>query len=373
MKLGKAFARALSYNGEFMSRYKSLMQQSSIIDIVLPKSNTFTSFHSYNLLAHKQCIPDDVALHKGFSVPMNDLLSRPGKMWRPALILMLAECLGINILDIQNNRPLYFTTALCELIHNASLVLDDIEDDSLKRRGEPCIHIKHGIDMAVNSGSLLYFKPLSMIKDNIFENQEEYYSICIEELLKMHIGQCMDIEWHNNKKMPSEENYLYMVANKTGVIPRLGLRLLKLISCCKASDPICNLMGNFGENIGTAFQIIDDYLNIQDCLLSKSKGMVGEDIKEGKRSLMVIHCFNSLKSKVDKARLVEILAMNTNNANIIMEAISLLRSTDSIDYSKCMALKILNTTWANTEKYLTNCKGKRNLKELLDFLIDRIS
>ena len=93
-------------------------------------------------------------------------------MWRSALI----------ITNTSANTHMYFTTTLCELIHNASLILDDIEDDSLKRRGEPCIHKKYGLDVAVNSGSLLYFKLLSMIKENLNKGRAKYYSICMEEL-----------------------------------------------------------------------------------------------------------------------------------------------------------------------------------------------
>jgi len=93
---------------------------------------------------------------------MYDLLDRGGKQWRPALGLIFAEIFGRNNLeDFQANKDIYYACGMTEIVHNGSLIADDIEDQSFKRRGDLCIHRKFGIDYAINAGNFMYFVPLN--------------------------------------------------------------------------------------------------------------------------------------------------------------------------------------------------------------------
>jgi geranylgeranyl pyrophosphate synthase len=93
-------------------------------------------------------------------------------MIRPVLGMIFSECYGRKWdfieknqnEDFENNKDILFICGLTELIHNGSLIIDDIEDKSLMRRGDKCIHIKYGTDYAVNSGNLMYFAPITKLE-----------------------------------------------------------------------------------------------------------------------------------------------------------------------------------------------------------------
>lgn len=100
----------------------------------------------------------------------------------------------------------------------------------MKRRGEDCLHIKFGNDYAINSSSGLYFLPMLRMKEFVpRDKQLDVYETYFNEVVNVHVGQAFDIHWHNGKTMPTQEQYLYMVTNKTSVLPRLGASLLEII------------------------------------------------------------------------------------------------------------------------------------------------
>ena len=96
---------------------------------------------------------------------MWDLMDRGGKRWRPCLGLAFAECFGRDAKKMEDD--IYYTCGLTEIVHNGSLMADDIEDSSLKRRGQPCTYIKYGIDYAVNCSTLMYYIPIAKMGDFI--------------------------------------------------------------------------------------------------------------------------------------------------------------------------------------------------------------
>lgn len=101
---------------------------------------------------------DDLdSLTKSLSVPVYDLLDRGGKRWRPALCFLIAD------LFAKPHSELYDVAATVEMIHNATLIVDDIEDDSIVRRNDKCIHCKFGVDVAINAGNFMYFAPLQYL------------------------------------------------------------------------------------------------------------------------------------------------------------------------------------------------------------------
>lgn len=101
---------------------------------------------------------DDLnSLTQSLSVPVYDLLDRGGKRWRPALCFLIAD------LFAKPQSELYDVAATVEMIHNATLIVDDIEDDSAVRRKEICVHKKFGVDIAINAGNFMYFAPLQYL------------------------------------------------------------------------------------------------------------------------------------------------------------------------------------------------------------------
>ncbi len=298
--------------------------------------------------------------------PFWDFMDRGGKRWRPFLFLTLLEAFGVD-------KKKYMDLVLIpEVIHNGSLVIDDIEDGSESRRGKPALHLLFGIDVATNVGTWMFFFPiliLNKIKDILGEKYEKIIDVYIQEMNNIHIGQGMDIGWHKGwGKNITEKQYLQMCAYKTGTLARMSAKIAGI--CANVDNKTVKKLGEFAESIGIAFQIRDDILNIVESKLSENKGGIGEDITEGKRSLMVIHALEKADEK-DRKRLEEILDMHTKDEKLIREAISILEKYDSIEYAKRRAKEILEGSWKEIENIIPENDGKRKLRKLVEFLIER--
>jgi geranylgeranyl pyrophosphate synthase len=181
----------------------------------------------------------------------------------------------------------------------------------------------------------------------------------------------MDIFWHRGlSDNVTADEYMQMCAYKTGTLARLAARLGAL--CADADEKTMSVMGKLAESIGIAFQIQDDILNIT---ATSNKGQfseqyIGEDIHEGKRTLMVIHTLQKA-SAGDKKRLLEILKMHAKDRLIIKEAIDLLHKYNAIDYAKRQAKNIVKDAWKEAEALLKPGKAKDALHELVNFVIER--
>lgn len=308
------------------------------------------------------------AIQKSLVDPVWDLLNRGGKRWRPALLLLVAEALGGDLEKIKD------FVVISELAHNGSLIHDDVEDSSELRRGKPCVHVKYGIDVSVNAGSFLYFLPLmALIKnrrsfpENILLRAWEAYA---QELINIHCGQGLDIIWHNGKANAdnlTEEQYLQMCAYKTGTLARLSARLAVILS--GGSEEIEKIMGRFAESIGVAFQIQDDILSASGKEFQEKKGF-GDDITEGKRTLLVINTMQKA-TKEDKEKLLKILNKHTGDKKEIQEALDILQRYGAVDYCKEKAKKIIRESWKEADNILEESSAKEKLKMFSDYLIQR--
>ena len=230
--------------------------------------------------------------------------------------------------------------------------------NSLLRRGKSCFHLKYGLDVAVNAGSLLMFAQYLLLKELNETYKNKIFQIFIEEILNLHIGLAWDIEWHRGKVVPSEVNYIQMVAFKTGIIPKMISRMVATI--LNLNEDKTNLLVQFAQNLGISFQIQDDILNLSDSEHSKNKGQFCEDITEGKRSLIAIHALNKSSQK---NRLLEILDSHSNDINIKKEALSIMKESKSLDYAKNIQKMYFNSAIESMSKVLLNNIYKESLKE----------
>jgi len=228
--------------------------------------------------------------------PLRELLFRGGKRWRPLLMMLFCEALGGKDASV----PL---APIIEFSHNASLIHDDIEDDSDERRGKPSVHKIYGVDVAINSGSFFYFLASSCIESCDFKNKELIYKLWTECMRKLHLGQSMDIHWHRNFSLiPSIGDYFFMCSMKTGSLARLSIQLGVLaadipelsIDNDKLFVPI---MSDAVDKIGVGFQILDDVKNLRTGVPGKKRG---DDIVEGKKSLPVILYLNKFPDKKEQ-------------------------------------------------------------------------
>lgn len=109
------------------------------------------------------------SINKATGEPIYDLLERGGKQWRPLLGMMFAEAFGRDLQQYEANKDIYFACGLTEIVHNGSLMIDDIEDGSKMRRGDQCTHLKFGVDVAVNAGNFMMVSPINQINNFVPE------------------------------------------------------------------------------------------------------------------------------------------------------------------------------------------------------------
>jgi geranylgeranyl pyrophosphate synthase len=326
-------------------------------DSVLFKVNP--PMYSYNL----------EPLNKAIAEPVWDMLDRGGKRWRPALFLLICEALGKD-----SDYCLDFSI-IPEVIHNGTLVIDDIEDSSEMRRGKPCTYKIFKTDIAVNAGNAMYYLPLLSLMEQKAkltpEMQRDVYEVYVQEMINLSMGQAMDIAWHRgiaNADELGEEDYLQMCAYKTGTLARMAAKMAAVLA--GANKPLVEKLGRFAESIGVAFQMQDDILDLTGVEFAKKKGGVGQDITEGKRTLMVIYTLKKANS-ANKKRLIEILNMHTSDQALRDEAISLMQKYNAIEHVKRTSSRIVEESWSEAEKLLPTPEAKEKLKAFAEFLIKR--
>jgi geranylgeranyl diphosphate synthase type I len=310
------------------------------------------------------------ALNKAIADPIWEFLDRGGKRWRPSLFLLICEALG------KNSKEFLDFSTIPEVIHNGTLMVDDIEDSSEFRRGKPCTYRIFGVDIAVNAGNAMYFFPLLSVienKDKIApERKSRLYEIFIQEMVNISLGQAMDIAWHRgiaNADNITEGHYLQMCAYKTGTLARMAARMAAVLA--DADEDLTEKLGRFAESIGVAFQMQDDVLDlISEGEFAEKKGALGMDITEGKRTLMVIQSLKKATAK-DKKRLVEILNMHTNDQKLRDEAIGIMKNYNAIEYTKEYAKKLVKESWSEVDKLLSASTAKEKLRAFAAYLIER--
>lgn len=305
------------------------------------------------------------SLHRALTVPIWDLLDRGGKRWRPILMMLSCEAVGGNV---EKAKPYQ---ALLELVHNGTLMVDDLEDSSELRREKPCTYKIFGADIAINAGNFMYFFPLAMLlHDKTLDEKTKLkiYELYAQEMIRLHAGQGMDILWHRGQKYDvSEEEYLQMCSYKTGILARMATKLGAILG--NGSEKQIEALGKFGGTVGVAFQIQDDILNLAGEEFAKGKG-VGEDIHEGKRTIMVLHTLKNANAK-DKQRLLEILNAHPTDEKTILEAIAIIEKNGSMNYARTRAKELMEQSWKEVEGALPETKAKEVMRAFAEFLINR--
>ncbi len=307
---------------------------------------------------------DETALQKSVVDPIWDFLDRGGKRWRPGLLLLACEATGGN-----RKKAVPFTV-LPELIHNGTIMVDDVEDSSTLRRGKPSTHLLFGVDVAVNAGNAMYFLPLLKLFSGPSldaKTKSKIYDLYVREMVFLSFGQATDIHWHHGySNKVSESEYLQMCSFKTGSLSRFAAQLGAILG--GASEKQVAAFADFATSIGVAFQIQDDILNL---VPSEGWGKeTGDDISEGKRTLIVIRAFSVLPKK-KKRRLIKLLDSKTTSVSEIQEAISILSECGAMDYASSVAKKLVLKSWSRLDGVLKDSDSKKLLKEFAGYLIER--
>ncbi|CAI7654790.1 unnamed protein product [Penicillium glandicola] len=247
--------------------------------------------------------------------PFDYLESLPGKNIRSQFIQAFDAWLQVPAGHLE------IVEKAISMLHSASLLVDDIEDSSLLRRGRPVAHSIFGTAQTFNSGNYVYFLALREIQKLESARAVEIY---VDALIHLHRGQGMDVFWRDSLICPTEEDYLDMVSNKTGALFCLAIELLQI------GSPIEVDLVPLVQLFGIIFQICDDYLNLKSTSYLEKKGLC-EDLTEGKFSFPIIH---SIRSNSANRQLINVLKQKPRDEDIKRYAVAYMETTNTFEYTR---------------------------------------
>jgi len=210
--------------------------------------------------------------------PIRYMLEPEGKRIRPALVL-----LGCNVFSDDVARAVPVAMAI-EVFHNFTLMHDDIMDKALMRRNRHAVHVKWTPNIALLSGDAMVIKAYEFLAEIKGPSFFSIFSLFNETALKVCEGQQYDMDFESRTDI-SEDDYLHMVELKTAVLLAASLKAGAIIG--GANDTDADLLYEFGRNIGIAFQLQDDFLDLYANPLTFGKEM-GNDIVSNKKTLLLI-------------------------------------------------------------------------------------
>ncbi len=290
------------------------------------------------------------------------LIKAGGKKIRPALVLLTAEAVGGNI------EGAYKTAAAVELIHTFSLIHDDIMDEDEMRRGKPSVHTLWGEPMAILAGDILFSLAFELVAQTQVDDVPpsrviKALNTVVDACIKICEGQACDMSFEEKFDV-GESEYLNMIYKKTAALIAAATKSGAILGGGTAEQ--VEALSQYGELIGMAFQIQDDYLDVvsEEEELGKP---VGSDIVEGKMTLMVVHTL-SAASPEDKEELISIL--KSGDESNTQRAIDIFNKYGSIDYTRDIALDNVNRA-KDLLDVLDDSPAKEALYDLADFMLQR--
>jgi geranylgeranyl diphosphate synthase type I len=284
-----------------------------------------------------------------------------GKRLRPCFSLISCEAVNGDIIKV---IPLAIAL---ELIHNFTLIHDDIMDKSKLRRNLPTVHVKFGEASAINAGDLLFIKAFESMHNisldcSVFKDVEFGFIDFIKEICE---GQQLDMDFENRKSV-NEEEYIEMIRKKTAVFFQYAAEAGAIIGGGTKDET--NALNEFGLNAGLGFQIWDDYLDISSDETTLGKD-IGNDIRNGKKTLIAVHCMNNARDS-NKELFDSIFGNTSATEDEVSKVYDLFKKIKSVDYAKDTALSYINKAKRALDN-IPDSDGKQLLLEIADYSIKR--
>jgi len=319
----------------------------SLDDIKQPIAEELDEFES----RFKKAMKSEVAL---LDKVTSYIVKRKGKQVRPMFVFLAAKICG----DI--NDSTYDGASLVEMLHTATLVHDDVVDDSIERRGFFSVNALWKNKIAVLVGDYLLSRGLSLAVENNHYRSLQILSDAVKqmsegELLQMEKARRLDIQ---------EDVYFDIIKKKTASLIASACAIGA--SSTSTDEKIIDKMRELGETIGIAFQIKDDLFDYGEDEIGKPRGI---DIKERKMTLPLIYALNH-SAKEEKNKMINIIKNENENSEKVKEVIAFVKNTEGIAYTKQKmlfyrdkAMEILNTFEPSA--------SRDSLGALLDYTINR--
>ena len=290
------------------------------------------------------------------------LIIHGGKRLRPYLVLKSCQMLGGKQSDAIS------AASAVEMIHNFTLVHDDIMDNDEMRHGVTTTHKKFDIPLAILAGDVLYSKAYNTIssKSKLSSN---YTTQLVSKLSKACIeiceGQVDDIKFAENKRIPTEKEYVKMIEKKTAVLFEVSCAMGAI--CAKRKQKDVKNLSAFGRNLGIAFQITDDLIGIiGDSKITKKP--VGNDIREGKKSLPIILAIKKARGQ-NRTKIMRVFGNSGASKQQINLAVNVIRSLGVEKEVRDMALKYAQRAEKSISSYTGSAKNE--MAGLLNFVTKR--
>jgi geranylgeranyl diphosphate synthase, type II len=322
----------------------------------------------FEFLPERHDIPEIDLLYR----MMRDYPSRAGKGLRPGLLMIFNRAYG------GRDEMALNTAAALELFQNWIVIHDDIEDQSDLRRGQPALHIKYDMPLALNAGDALAGKMWELLLRNREILGPEIALLILEEFMRMYSettsGQHIELAWMRERRWDlGESDYFNMCHRKTAwytvITPAWTGAMI-----AGAGDDIRDTLIKFGLDLGVAFQIQDDVLNLSGDIGKYGKE-IGGDIWEGKRTLVIIDLLRKC-SAAERQAVLDILNKDRDKkcASEIDTILTLIRTYGCLDYAAGISQKLAimaRDTFTQKIDGAIDPEYRKILLDLIDFIVHR--
>jgi len=289
------------------------------------------------------------------------LIIHGGKRLRPYMVIRSCQIVGGKSSNAIN------AASAVEMVHNFSLVHDDIMDNDEMRHGVPTVHKKYGMPIAILAGDVLFSKAFQIISDSKLSDNAttQLVSRLAKACVDICEGQLLDVKMAEERRIPTQKDYITMIGKKTAALFDVSCAMGAICASNKAKD-VSNL-STFGRNLGIAFQITDDLIGVMgDPKITKKP--VGNDLREGKKSLPILMAIKLAKGN-DKKIILKAFGNSRISRKDLNKAVDVIRSLGIEENVRKQALKYAEKAEKSLVKYSGSAKAE--LITLLDFVVKR--
>ncbi|CZT49095.1 related to Fusicoccadiene synthase [Rhynchosporium secalis] len=344
------------------SSASSISTQESRIGLNQTQNSPHSSFSSPAPSLRAEClsifgiIPEENLPALGTeATPFDYLCSLPSKNVREQFIDALNQWVKVPPLLLEKVK------AVAQLLHNASLLLDDFQDSSPLRRGRPSTHTIFGPAQTINSSSYCIIRALDLVRTF---PESSALGFVIEKLLLLFVGQSYDLHWSFNATQPSMPQYLQMIDSKTGAL----FQLLSLLMSANATVNKDTNLDTLSILLGRYFQIRDDYQNLKSSEYTSQKGFC-EDLDEGKYSLPLLHL---LQAEIENVQISNILSTRRTNGKMTYEQKVLMlehfKEAGSLEFTAAVLESLYEEICGEIARLEKACGENTHLKILAELL-----
>ena len=289
------------------------------------------------------------------------LIANGGKRLRPYMVIRSCQ-----ILNGKSSSAMPAASAV-EMVHNFTLVHDDIMDNDEIRHGVPTVHKKFGMPIAILAGDVLFSKAFQVITDSKLapDANNKLVARLAKACVDVCEGQLLDIKMADEKRIPTQRDYITMIGKKTAALFDVSCAMGAI--CATSNDRDISNLSSFGRNLGIAFQITDDLIGVMgDPKVTKKP--VGNDLREGKKSLPILMAIKTAKGR-DKKIILKAFGNPKIMKKDLSNAVDVIRALKIEESMRKQALKYAQKAEKSLAKY--SGPAKIELISLLDFVVKR--